>query len=332
MSASARSSRSNPSSVNVDDPKAKWTLPDNVFVRIQSDAAVMRNSELIPYCSCYGLSRKVAYPDHFFCNGCERADQKELESIMLNKAKWMVNRNSTRYQCASRHQSWSAPTHLIATYRKTNTPCNLETVSSSSTTKKRKHPSSSIPVSSPHHQRIHNRVPSSNSNAFSPISRMSQVTPLTTRRTDSFASTAHHPIFESIYDERIRRLNNELVRLREIEWKYNAQTQQHSTTRLHADCSLSSTSRPRPKLAIQNSIKRTIEQNYEQYLPSTCGKAIAEAVWSDKFMDGIALSRLRELAQAESSIKEIAKKKPAEATRHFIESLPQQRAVGQKKH
>eukprot|EP00978_Attheya_sp_CCMP212_P016513 scaffold43323_cov103-Attheya_sp.AAC.1 len=103
MSASARSPRSNPSSANVDDPKAKWTLPDNVLVRIQSDAAVTRNSELILYCSCYGLSRKVAYPDHFFCNGCERADQKELESIMLNKAKLMVNGNSTRYQCASRH-------------------------------------------------------------------------------------------------------------------------------------------------------------------------------------------------------------------------------------
>eukprot|EP00978_Attheya_sp_CCMP212_P022092 scaffold65439_cov46-Attheya_sp.AAC.4 len=62
MTASARSSRSNPSSANVDDPKEKWTHPDNVVVRIQSDAAVMQNSESIPYCSCYSLSRKVLYP------------------------------------------------------------------------------------------------------------------------------------------------------------------------------------------------------------------------------------------------------------------------------
>eukprot|EP00978_Attheya_sp_CCMP212_P037994 scaffold183996_cov58-Attheya_sp.AAC.4 len=149
---------------------------------------------------------------------------------------------------------------------------------------------------------------------------MPRVTPLTTRHTDAFTSTAHHPIFKSIYDESNRRLNNELVRLREIERKYNAQTQQHSTTSLHADCSSSSTSRPRPKQAIHNSIKRTSKQNYEWHLPSTCGKAIAKAVWLDEFMDGIALPRLRKLLAQAESIKEIAKKKPVEATCHYIET------------
>ena len=84
----------------------------NLAKRVQLQALLTKDSEQ-PTCLAFGPNRKTEYPDHFFCDECDRWENRPIE----NKR---INRKMKSYACIANHRSFLKPTAMNCSWSKMN--------------------------------------------------------------------------------------------------------------------------------------------------------------------------------------------------------------------